>query len=35
MRFWDASALISLCVDDPSTAKVRRVAQEDEAVAVW
>lgn len=35
MRFWDASAVIPLCVDDPSTATVRRLAREDEAIAVW
>jgi hypothetical protein len=35
VRFWDASAVIPLCVDDPSTATVRRLAREDEAIAVW
>lgn len=35
MRFWDASAVISLCVSDPSTAIVRRLAHEDEAIAAW
>ncbi len=35
MRFWDASAVISLCVSDPSTPIVRRLAHEDEAIAAW
>lgn len=35
MRFWDASAVIPLCVDDPSTARVRRLAHEDPAIAAW
>ncbi len=35
MRFWDASAVIPLCVDDPSTTIVRRLAHEDEAIAAW
>lgn len=35
MRFWDASAVIPLCVSDPSTAMVRSLAREDEAIAAW
>lgn len=35
MRFWDASAVISLCVSDPSTLAVRGVAEEDPAIAAW
>jgi hypothetical protein len=35
VRFWDASAVIPLCVDDPSTALVRRLAHEDPAIAAW
>ena len=35
MRFWDSSAVIPLCVGDPSTPMVRRLAREDEAIATW
>lgn len=35
MRFWDASAVIPLCVSDPSTLAVRRIAEEDAAIAAW
>ena len=35
MRFWDSSAVIPLCVNDPSTATVRRLARENEAIAAW
>ncbi len=35
MRFWDASAVIPLCVNDPSTGAARRLAREDEAIAAW
>ena len=35
MRFWDASAIISLCVNDPHTATVRKLIREDEAIASW
>ena len=35
MKFWDASAVISLCVSDPSTLAVRGIAEEDPAIAAW
>ena len=35
MRFWDASAVITLCVNDPTTPTMRKLAQEDEAIAAW
>lgn len=35
MRFWDASAVIPLCVRDPASAMIRRLAREDEAIAAW
>jgi hypothetical protein len=35
VRFWDASAVISLCVSDPSTPVVRGIAEEDPAIAAW
>jgi len=35
VRFWDASAVISLCVSDPNSATMRKLAREDEAIAAW
>lgn len=35
MRFWDASAVISLCVNDPNTAAMRKLGEEDESIVVW
>ncbi len=35
MRFWDASAVVSLCMSDPSTLAVRRIAEEDAAITAW
>lgn len=35
MKFWDASALIPLCVSDPSAATVRPLAREDGEIAAW
>ena len=35
MRFWDSSALLPLCVFEPRSATIRRLAQKDEAMAVW
>ena len=35
MRFWDSSALLPLCVFEPRSTTIRRLAQEDEAMAVW
>ena len=35
MRFWDASAVISLCVSDPATRAVRGIAEEDPAITAW
>ena len=35
MRFWDASALISLCVNDPNAAAMRKLAEEDESIVAW
>ena len=35
MRFWDSSAVIPLCVSDPATPGMRRLAHEDEAIATW
>lgn len=35
MRFWDASALIPLCLDQPDSAKVKALLQKDRAMVVW
>jgi uncharacterized protein len=35
MRFWDSSAIIPLCLKEPATEKVRKLAEEDEDVVVW
>ena len=35
MRFWDASAVIPLCVSDPNSETMRKLAREDEAMVVW
>ena len=35
MRFWDSSALVPLCVDEPSTDAMVELMVEDTAVAVW
>ncbi len=35
MKFWDASAIIPLCVDEEQTQIVRDLAQKDGAFIVW
>ena len=35
MKFWDASAVIPLCVRESPSPLVRKMVQEDVAVAVW
>ncbi|MBI3767370.1 MAG: type II toxin-antitoxin system VapC family toxin [Deltaproteobacteria bacterium] len=35
MRFWDTSAVVPLCVEEPATARVRRLAESDGALIVW
>lgn len=35
MRFWDASAIVPLCLDEPRTARLRRLAEEDRSLVVW
>lgn len=35
MRFWDTSALVPLCVTEPATAEVRRIATADSSLVVW
>jgi predicted nucleic acid-binding protein len=35
MRFWDASALVPLCVDQPESRRARALLREDSDVVVW
>lgn len=35
MRFWDSSALVPLCLSQPSTPDVRRAIDEDPELVVW
>lgn len=35
MRFWDASALVPLCVDQPDTPRAKALLEEDRAMVVW
>ena len=35
MRFWDASALIPLCLQEQQTGLLKKLAQEDEAIVAW
>jgi hypothetical protein len=34
VRFWDASAVIPLCVSDPNSETMRKLAREDEAMVI-
>ena len=35
MRFWDASAVVPLCVQEPDSARVREILVEDASMVVW
>lgn len=35
MRFWDTSAVVPLCVSEPATSSVRRIAAADPSLVVW
>ena len=35
MRFWDTSAVVPLCVVEPATPQVRRLADGDPSLVVW
>lgn len=35
MKFWDASAIIPLCLDESQTTSLRKLAEEDEAIVAW
>ena len=35
MKFWDSSAVIPLCIDEPQTKAVQDIAKKDGAFVVW
>ncbi len=35
MKFWDASAIIPLCLEEPRTALLERIATDDPVIVVW
>lgn len=35
MKFWDASAIIPLCLEEPRTPVLRKIAERDNAVVAW
>ena len=35
MKFWDASAIVPLCLREPTSPRVGRVAEQDGALVVW
>jgi hypothetical protein len=35
VKFWDTSAIVPLCVSEPATPDVRRIASGDTALVVW
>lgn len=35
MRFWDTSAIVSLCVNEPASSAVKPILAEDPAIVVW
>ncbi len=35
MKFWDASAIIPLCLEEENSGTLQRIAEEDSALAVW
>lgn len=35
MRFWDSSALVPLCVEEPATETLQALAQQDADIVVW
>jgi hypothetical protein len=35
VKFWDTSAIVPLCVEEPTTATLRRLADGDSGLVVW
>ena len=35
MKFWDTSAVVSLCVDEPGSSTVKAILAKDQSIVVW
>ena len=35
MRFWDSSAIVPLCLTEPTSKQIRKILREDEDIVVW
>jgi uncharacterized protein with PIN domain len=35
VKFWDTSAIVPLCVDEPSSSTVKAILSDDPAIVVW
>ena len=35
MKFWDTSAIVPLCVQEPTSATVQEILVEDPSIVVW
>jgi hypothetical protein len=35
MKFWNASAIVPLCLREPATPRLRRIAEDDGALVAW
>lgn len=35
MKFWDASAILPLCLKEPQTAHLKKIAEKDEEIIAW
>jgi uncharacterized protein with PIN domain len=35
VKFWDTSAIVPLCIDEPASRELRRVAMDDGRIVVW
>lgn len=35
MKFWDSSAVVPICIEEPRSAAFRRAAEDDPAVVAW
>ncbi|MGH7254728.1 MAG: type II toxin-antitoxin system VapC family toxin [Nitrospirales bacterium] len=35
MRFWDSSAIVPLCLEEPRSDRLKKLAEEDKALVVW
>jgi hypothetical protein len=35
MRFWDSSAIVPLCLTEPTSEQIQKILREDEDIVVW